>query len=75
MQIKLNRALTKKEQERLEELQMLARAGEVMIGEHEEAEAKHKGRKEVFRRAWLEQMDIKRQEKQINDELLRVKQE
>ena len=44
----------KKEIERREDLLLLAKAGEVMVGEHEEWQMKDKGRKDVFRRAWLE---------------------
>ena len=51
---------------------MLAKAGEVMVGEADENATKEKGRKEVFKRTWLEQIDIKNQDKQINDELLRL---
>lgn len=43
-----------------------------MLGENEESAMKDKGRKDVFRRTWLEQMNVKRQEMQINDELLRL---
>jgi hypothetical protein len=41
-----------KELERMEDLLMMQRAGEVMLEEHEEKNLKEKGRKEVFRRAW-----------------------
>jgi len=44
----------RREIERREELQMLAKAGEVMFGESEENNMKYEGRKEVFRRAWKE---------------------
>lgn len=49
----------RREIERREELQMLAKAGEVMIGETEENNLKDQCRKEVFRRAWKEQIDIR----------------
>ena len=63
---------TKKEVERREDLQHIARAGEVMYEEHKENSAKDKGRKELFKKTWLMQDEVKRQEKQINDELLRL---
>lgn len=50
---------------------MLLKAGEVMVGESEETAMKDKGQKDVCRRTWMQQMDIKRQERLINDELLR----
>lgn len=61
----------RKEVERREELELLAKAGEVLISEQKESMLKDKGRKAVFRRAWQEQIHVKQQEKQINDELLR----
>jgi hypothetical protein len=42
-----------------------------MIEENDEYSAKDKGRKDLFRRTWLEQMNVKRQKNDINDELLR----
>ena len=58
--------------DRREDLQMLAKAGEVLYGENEESAVKEKGKKAILKRAWLQQMEIKRQEKEINDELLRL---
>ena len=57
---------------RREDLQQLARAGEVMLEEHQEWREKDKGKKELFARTWIEQDQIKKQEKTINDELLRL---
>lgn len=62
----------RRQMDRREEEAMLTRAQEVMLGEQEETNLKDQGRKEVFRRAWKEQSDVKNQERQINDELLRV---
>jgi hypothetical protein len=59
----VNRKNTRKEIDRREDLLMLAKAGEVMIGENEESAIKDQGRKEVFKRVWLEQIDVKNQEK------------
>lgn len=42
-----------------------------MFEEHKENSAKDKGRKDLFKKTWLMQNEVKRQEKQINDELLR----
>lgn len=42
-----------------------------MFEEHKENSAKDKGRKELFKKTWLMQGEVKRQERQINDELLR----
>ncbi len=50
---------------------MLAKAGEVMLEEHQEWKEKDKGNKDLYRRTWVQQKEIKEQEKQINDELLR----
>ena len=57
---------------RREDLQQLARAGEVMLEEHQEWREKDKGKKDLFARTWIEQDKIKKQEKTINDELLRL---
>lgn len=62
---------TRKEYMRREELQQLAKAGEVMFEEHMENSSKDKGRKELFKKTWLMQSEVKRQEREINDELLR----
>jgi hypothetical protein len=51
---------TKKEVERREDLQHIARAGEVMYEEHKENSAKDKGRKELFKKTWLMQGEVKR---------------
>lgn len=42
-----------------------------MFEEHKENSTKDKCRKELFKKTWLMQGEVKRQEKQINDELLR----
>ena len=42
-----------------------------MIEENDEYSAKDKGRKDLFRRTWLEQINVKKQDNDINDELLR----
>jgi hypothetical protein len=52
-------------------LQQLAKAGEVMFEEHIENSNKDKTRKELFKKTWLMQSEVKRQEREINDELLR----
>ena len=57
---------------RREALQQLARAGEVMLEEHQEWREKDKGKKDLFARTWIEQDHVKKQEKIINDELLRL---
>lgn len=36
-----------------------------------ENSSKDKGRKELFKKTWLMQSEVKRQEREINDELLR----
>ena len=39
---------------RREDIQQLARAGEVMLEEHQEWREKDKGKKELFARTWIE---------------------
>ena len=43
-----------------------------MLEEHQEWREKDKGKKELFARTWIEQDKVKKQEKTINDELLRL---
>jgi|APCry1669189034_1035192.scaffolds.fasta_scaffold666875_1 hypothetical protein len=43
-----------------------------MLEEHQEWREKDKGKKDLFARTWLEQDKVKKQEKTINDELLRL---
>ncbi len=50
---------------------MIAKAGEVMFEEHLENSAKDKARKELFKKTWVQQSEVKKTERQINDELLR----
>ena len=42
-----------------------------MFEEHIENSNKDKTRKKLFKKTWLMQSDVKRQEREINDELLR----
>lgn len=44
---------------REEDLAMLAKAGEVMLEEHQEWREKDKGQKELYRRTWVQQKDVK----------------
>jgi len=43
-----------------------------MFEEYQEWKEKDKGKKDLFARTWIEQDHIKKQEKSINDELLRL---
>jgi hypothetical protein len=43
-----------------------------MLEEYQEWKEKDKGKKDLFARTWIEQDHIKKQEKTINDELLRL---
>ena len=56
--------------ERMEDLQNLAAACHVMASEREEINQKQLQQKEVCKRAWLQQIKNKKQEKLLNDELL-----
>ena len=43
-----------------------------MFEEYQEWKEKDKGKKDLFARTWIEQDHIKKQDKSINDELLRL---
>ena len=43
-----------------------------MVEEYQEWKQKDKGKKELFKRTWIEQEEVKKVEKEINDELLRM---
>ena len=43
-----------------------------MFEEYQEWKEKDKGKKDLFARTWIEQDHIKKQDKMINDELLRL---
>lgn len=71
MELKKKEQMIQKEKERVEELQGLAAAGQVMMSEREEFEGKERMQKVLYKKAWEEQMKIKKQARIINDELLK----
>lgn len=59
-----------KEFDRIEDLKNLATSAEVMFYEREDKTLKDQNQKQLYKKAWMEQMKIKQQERLIKNELL-----
>eukprot|EP00347_Sterkiella_histriomuscorum_P008443 403345075 len=70
MQSKSEKKRTQQDIERIEELQNLAAASQVLINERQDQVEKEKQQKQIYRKAWQQQMRIKDHEKLLYNELL-----